>query len=169
MKKATTLLILLGATAALFAQSEAPEENRLLDFTMEYSGSNIVGMTSYVYDTNNLVKEKVHQLTSSANPEAFVNDTKEIFGYDSLQRQILHETYIWSDAVFDYIGNPSVDAKTQTTYGADGRISQIEYYAWNETSSTWEINTKGTYTYSRDSGTETRYKKNQWHMAKRSL
>ena len=159
MKKATTLLILLGAATALFAQSEAPEENRLLDFTMEYSGSNIVGMTSYVYDTNNLVKEKVHQLTSSADPEAFVKDTKEIFGYDSLQRQTLHETYIWSDAVFDYIGNPSVDAKTQTTYGADGRISQIEYYEWIETSSTWEINTKGTYTYSQDSGTETRYKK----------
>ena len=100
MKKATTLLILLGGTSTLFAQSEAPEENRLLDFTMEYSGNSIAGMTSYAYDTNNLVKEKIHQQASPTEPGSFINDTKENFGYDSLNRQTLHETYVWSDAVF---------------------------------------------------------------------
>lgn len=158
MKKATTLLILLGGTSTLFAQSEAPEENRLLDFTMEYSGNSIAGMTSYAYDTNNLVKEKIHQQASPTEPGSFINDTKENFGYDSLNRQTLHETYVWSDAVFDYIGQASVDARTVKTYDNEGRISQIEYFQWNEATSSWEIHTKGIYAYSQDSGTETRYK-----------
>ena len=158
MKRATILSSFLAASVSLFAQSEQPEENRILDFTIEYSGNTVVGMTSYAYDSNNLVKEKVHQRISPADPEAFVNDTKEIFGYDSLQREILHENYIWSDAVFDYIGNAAVDARTVKTYGSEGRTSQIEYFQWDEASASWEIHTRGIYAYDLDSSTETRYK-----------
>lgn len=167
MKKATILGICLAAAPLHAAATENADNDHLLDFSIEYSGEQVVGMTSYIYDydTNNLVKEKIHKIISSSDPETFLNDTKEIFGYDSLQRQTLHEHYIWSDAVFDYIGEPATDARTVTTYDADGRIAQVDYYSWDESTVSWSINTRGIYTYRQDSGMETRYKNTNgtWH------
>lgn len=167
MKKATILGICLAAAPLHAAATENADNDHLLDFSIEYSGEQVVGMTSYIYDydTNNLVKEKIHKIISSSDPETFLNNTKEIFGYDSLQRQTLHEHYIWSDAVFDYIGEPATDARTVTTYDADGRIAQVDYYSWDESTVSWSINTRGIYTYSQDSGMETRYKNTNgtWH------
>lgn len=58
MKKATILGICLAAAPLHAAATENADNDHLLDFSIEYSGEQVVGMTSYIYDTNNLVKEK---------------------------------------------------------------------------------------------------------------
>lgn len=157
MKKSCFLGLCILANA-LHASPDGTDTKHLLDFSLEYSGNSLIGKVSYVYDSNFLVKEKIQQAVDPENPTQLQNNTRELFGYDSLQREILHENYVWSDAVFDYIGKPSVDARTETTYTPEGKVAQINYYQWNESTSTWAIHTRGTYTYHQDSGTETRYK-----------
>lgn len=139
-------MTLLAVFPYLFAATGSKSE-KLLDYVVIYSGENVSSKILYSYNEDGSLKQ-----TETLMPDRdgnLANNSKKVYGYDSEGRLNDYESYVWHASSMAYIGSPELDAKKHIYYGADGKISEVDYYKWDSNIANWgeHVYMHGVYNY----------------------
>ncbi|HIY49890.1 MAG TPA: DUF3836 domain-containing protein [Candidatus Barnesiella excrementavium] len=108
----------------------------------------------YAYNSDGSLKQL--EILKPDNSGELANNGKEVYGYDDQGRMTDYESYVWHASSMSWLGDPKDGAKTHTTFDAEGRISEVDYYKWD--GETWgeHVYQHGVYTYDGNWATENR-------------
>lgn len=147
------LFVLLSLIAPVAFAAEG-ESGKKLDHVFVYSGEEVTSEIIYAYNSAGSLKQL--EILKPDNSGELANNGKEVYGYDDQGRMTDYESYVWHASSMSWLGDPKDGAKTHTTFDAEGRISEVDYYKWD--GETWgeHVYQHGVYTYDGNWATENR-------------
>lgn len=147
------LFVLLSLIAPVAFAAEG-ESGKKLDHVFVYSGEEVTSEIIYAYNSDGSLKQL--EILKPDNSGELANNGKEVYGYDDQGRMTDYESYVWHASSMSWLGDPKDGAKTHTTFDAEGRISEVDYYKWD--GETWgeHVYQHGVYTYDGNWATENR-------------
>lgn len=164
---------------------DTPYYSAMIYYTYDNSEWMPSQMVEYTFDANYNTTEEVYS-AYDADAGDWVYAQRVTASYDEQNHMTSHYNYLWDAAKADWVGNTNANpqgeaweytatgadaqytiyqwtdngwqGKTQTayTYDEQGKLSQIEWFAWQTETESWLPTSKTVYTYD-EQGREIRY------------